>query len=159
MSYKDPVARREYSKLWMRKRRKNIDLTKVEKEKVADDLLGNACFFCGRTKGERKLVRHKRDGQPHQRNSVAGLVIKNPDDWALLCSFPCHIGVHWCMEVWRLSWDEIVKVFKVNSKERNSSRMMFLMAEAGLDDEPSNPSVAEKKKPLVKGSRLVTVSF
>lgn len=81
-----------------------------EKRKIADDLLGNECVFCGRTRDERKLLYHKKDGQHHSCNSFY-LVIKNPDDWALLC-YPCHGGVHWLMEVWRLSWDEIVEFYK-----------------------------------------------
>lgn len=114
-------GRLKQSREWRRKNPEKVVASskryKEKKRDEADDLLGNECFFCGRTRDEGKLLYHKKDGQPHSYTcEAAHLVIKNPDDWALVCHFPCHHGVHWCLEVWKLSWEETVEVFKANSR-------------------------------------------
>ena len=67
-------------------------------------LYKNRCFFCRVSK--KRLVFHEKSGKPHP-SKVAPFVLKNPDDFSLLC-IPCHKAVHWVMKYLRLSWEEIL---------------------------------------------------
>lgn len=124
MAYKDIEKRRANQKKWReanpekeatrrkRFREENPDYHGKHYQELrdeADGLLGNECFFCGRTrKDTKRLAYHKKDGQPHMTLPFR-LIRKNPDDWVLLCLLPCHTAVHWLMRVWNMSWEEIEK--------------------------------------------------
>ena len=93
-----------------KRRRKNEGRRKwrARKKAEAQSLVGNKCFFCGT---ERNLVFHEKQGRKHSSDSgvTAGLVLKNPDAFAVVCKYPCHTGVHFCMEFFGISWEDIVE--------------------------------------------------
>lgn len=74
------------------------------------NLFGNCCYFCSKGKDKRRLEFHKKDGNSHPLPSAI-LALKSPNEWTLLCR-PCHKGVHFCMEILEMTWDEIELYFK-----------------------------------------------
>lgn len=71
---------------------------------------GDSCFFCGHKKVG---IIHRKDGQPHKRLSLMSwkelidVVENHRDEYVRVCGL-CHAGVHWCMNVLRMTWDDIV---------------------------------------------------
>lgn len=91
---------------------------RVCRQKVLD-LFGNICFFCGAC--PKRLSFHEKFGKKHSSPS-SYLVLKNPDDWALVC-YGHHKGVHFCMKFLGMEWEEIearfVKEYKNSSEALN----------------------------------------
>lgn len=96
------AERKEYHNKWNREDRQR-------KRTEALELFGRKCCLCGRASPEKHLVFHRKDGLRHSLSNTAGLVLKNPKDWALVCRYRCHIGVHFCMNYLGMKWKEIVK--------------------------------------------------
>jgi len=72
-------------------------------------LFGDECYFCNVDNEERKLVIHRRDGRPHNRDILwreNGLGYLNPEDWVLLCR-KCHRYVHWAEDNLGLAWEDL----------------------------------------------------
>lgn len=70
--------------------------------------VGKNCFICD---SEHKLVCHRKDFKKHKR--IANLTLvqvlkENPEEYARLC-FPCHYGVHFAHNYFKLSWNDIVQ--------------------------------------------------
>lgn len=128
MPYKDIQAKRKYGREWQRRKRAGIQTR--TKEKLSDEELrqhkidykkkwlqrkreegnkvfGTICFLCG---GNVNLCLHEKSGTPHQRSCTERIALKNPDQWVKLC-YPCHKAVHWCMEHFKMSWEEIIERF------------------------------------------------
>ena len=102
---------RQYNKKYQEEHKERI--SKAYKEycqkirKKALRILGNKCFFCKRSN---KLEFHKKDGQPHRAGNALA-VLKNPEEFALLCAQPCHRSVHFCFNVLAIQWEEIEERF------------------------------------------------
>ena len=79
-----------------------------KKRKQAEELLGKKCFFCSRTNN---LVYHQIMGKKHRHDITAYYVIKDPNSFARLCH-PCHRAVHWLMDMFKWSWEDINKNLK-----------------------------------------------
>jgi len=91
-----------------KRRRKNVGRRKLraKNKERAFSILGDTCFFCG---GRRNLVFHEKNGVTHRGTPASSLVLKNPESFVVLCKYPCHTGIHFCMEYLRMSWDDIVE--------------------------------------------------
>lgn len=97
MPYKDREKRRAQERRWKRRQRKK-----------GIELLGGKCFFCGKDDDVR-FIFHRKDGQSHRKWNVAVLVLKNPEEWVLVCAGMCHGATHFCMNHLGMSWEEIEK--------------------------------------------------
>jgi hypothetical protein len=72
-------------------------------------LFGQECRICGVSKDERNLAIHRKDGTPHEEESLRRLSFLksvNPDEWASLC-VACHRGVHWAMGTLGMDWSTV----------------------------------------------------
>jgi hypothetical protein len=70
--------------------------------------IGKECFIC---KSSVRLACHRKDFKPHMRlaNLERGkLKMEKIEDYVRLC-FPCHYGVHWVHNYFKLSWEEIMQ--------------------------------------------------
>ena len=95
---KDKERRKQYQKEYLRKYRQRI-------REEADKIFGKKCYICDR---ERRLVFHKKDGEKHQHTLTALLALKNPEEYVKLCEW-CHKAVHWLMEWFDMTWEDIIK--------------------------------------------------
>jgi len=83
-----------------------------EKETVSElrkRLFGEKCSMC--ESHNRKLVIHRKDGRPHDRNflrSRENLEALDTDEWVLLCQ-KCHRYVHWAEEKLGIDWHDFEK--------------------------------------------------
>ncbi|MHA1480083.1 MAG: hypothetical protein ACTSQZ_01495 [Candidatus Thorarchaeota archaeon] len=69
-------------------------------------LFGEECSICG--SDTRRLVIHRKDGRPHNRNflrSRENLEALDTDEWTPLCQ-KCHRYVHWAEDILGLYWDD-----------------------------------------------------
>lgn len=82
------------SKMWFQKNRREVL-----------KLLGDDCLFCDYL--GINVVVHRKDGKVHKWSKILD-TLKNIDDYALLCPF-CHKVVHWIMEQFGFSWEQIIK--------------------------------------------------
>jgi len=102
---------KEYNKKYQEKNKEKIAeaykkyCQKIRKKALR--LLGDKCFFCKRNK---KLEFHKKDCQPHITGKNLA-VLKNPEEFALLCAQPCHGSVHFCFNILGITWEEIEERF------------------------------------------------
>lgn len=131
--YKDKQKNREYQREWARRKKlglptskKRVKLTENEIKKrnnecrrewrknlrkKRDEVFGIECFFCGISrKDNKRMFLHKKDGKRH-RSSTKELrkAIKEKEKWVLLCG-KCHEGVHFCMNIFGMRWNDIIKV-------------------------------------------------
>jgi len=68
---------------------------------------GNKCFLC---KYEKKLSFHEVNGNKHPiGNSTPYYIRKHPKDFVLVC-YRCHRGLHFCMNMLRLTWQQILSL-------------------------------------------------
>jgi len=77
----------------------------------ADKIFGTVCFICGKPPKNYRHALHRKDGTEHPDTNTAALAIKEPEKWVRLC-YHCHIGVHFCMEFFGWSWEEIVSFLR-----------------------------------------------
>lgn len=84
--------------------RAHVKQWRIQKRKEALKLLGSLCFVCGCN--QRKFVFHEKAGKAHS-SCTPFLVLQNPERFVLLCEFPCHQMVHFCMKYLRMTWIEI----------------------------------------------------
>ena len=78
-------------------------------EELRKTIFGDKCYFCGDNYEDRRLVIHRKDGEPHQSSllwSEVRLKSLNPDDWVALC-LKCHRYVHWAMENLNLTYKDL----------------------------------------------------
>lgn len=104
MGYIDVEQKKEYDRQYYQKHKEELDeyhrqynqrhkggIVELNKQyrlkwrRKALNIVGNICFFCGREEGE--------------------------DRWAPLCH-RCHKGVHFCMDVLKKTWEEIMELFQ-----------------------------------------------
>lgn len=84
----------------------------IENETISElrkRLFGEECNMCG--SDSRKLVIHRKDGRPHDRNflrSRENLEAIDTKEWVLLCQ-KCHRYVHWVEEKLGLNWQDFEK--------------------------------------------------
>lgn len=102
MTYKDKEKAREYYK----KRRDSYRL-------YALDTLGDTCVLCGRNEKNDSIVFHEKYGKPHKKfahcTSMKQLIhIIDKYHFTPLC-YRCHKGVHFCMDILDLHWEDIIK--------------------------------------------------
>jgi len=134
MPYKDKVQQREYQQEWARRKRagentKIVNKPKPTEEEIKikrreynkryrenlkrkiDNLLGTKCVICGEKR--KRMVAHEIYGNSHEGGGVKMKldVIKRPEDFRRLCSV-CHKGVHWVMEFFNMTWEEILEKLK-----------------------------------------------
>jgi hypothetical protein len=83
---------------------------KVELVEAGNSVFGKNCCVCN---GNNRLLLHQINGITHPNtNGTIGthrLALKNPTDFVKLC-YPCHIGVHWCMNIFNMEWKDIKKL-------------------------------------------------
>lgn len=103
----------EYNKQYREKHKEKLNknykkyIKKMRQEALR--ILGNKCFLCGQN---RKLEFHKKDGQPHNSGKAIG-VLRNPEEFVLLCIQPCHRGVHFCLKFLDMKWEEFEEMFLI----------------------------------------------
>ena len=73
----------------------------------AFELLGNSCVICDRS--DKVMVFHRIDGERHANTDTAKLVIAEPWKFTVLCKYPCHVSVHWCMIYLNMKWKDILE--------------------------------------------------
>ncbi len=69
-------------------------------------LFGEECIICG--SDTRRLVIHRKDGRPHNRNFLRlreNLEALDTDEWTPLCQ-KCHRYIHWAEDILGLEWDD-----------------------------------------------------
>jgi hypothetical protein len=133
MPFKNIEDKQNYQKNWMRNKRagnptrltpllteeerlkrKKLNSKKqgkklrTKKKLLIRSILGNTCFFCGRP---RRLNGHRKDGTNHIRFydlpfSELEAELKS-QKYVLLC-YECHKGVHWCMKILKMTWEDII---------------------------------------------------
>lgn len=134
MPYVDVEQKKEYDKRYYQKHKEELDeyhrqynqrhkrrIVELSKQyrlkwrRKALNIVGDTCFFCGREEGEdrwKRLDIHRKDGKSHKQNvNNYKNILKNPEDWTPLCH-RCHKGVHFCMDVLKKTWEEIVELFQ-----------------------------------------------
>ncbi len=82
------------------------------RKKIVEKILGNKCYFCGREGNEEyRLQSHRKDGKKH--NNLGDGMPKvefdkevNSGKYVRVCII-CHRGVHWCMKILGMNWDNI----------------------------------------------------
>ena len=78
---------------------------------MKDIYCGNKCYFCSY---EERKIAHRMDGKKHKPFKMMGIVEYEEElktgEYITVC-FKCHMHIHWCMSVLKLSWKEIVKLF------------------------------------------------
>lgn len=104
----DKKKAKERRRRYRRKHQKELNaynlVYRKRKREEAIKLLGGQCYFCSHAS---HLNFHKKSGGKHGFNSSSPyLVLKNPEEWALVC-VNCHKAVHWCMRHLGFSWEEI----------------------------------------------------
>lgn len=92
---------RDIERLWQRNYRRN-------NRERAFTLLGSRCCFCPQF-NKKALVFHEIHGKPHITNDAFRTVLRNPENFVVLCK-KCHTGVHFCMEVLGFTWKDIARL-------------------------------------------------
>lgn len=131
MPYKDKQKNREYQREWSRRKRLGLPTRttvplsdderkkrhrtyqkeyRIQKRREAVKLLGNQCFICG---SKKSLACHNKLGTPHHTSQTYVLVVKNPERFVRLCR-KCHNGIHWVMERFNMTWEEIIERVDMN---------------------------------------------
>lgn len=98
-----------------RPRKSNPELSKQYREKLKAEvilILGDKCFICGR---KRRIICHRKSGEPHSTGNTFRMVLDNPDEWVRLDEW-CHKAVHWNMEYFNMPWEEIIERLKYLKK-------------------------------------------
>jgi predicted HNH restriction endonuclease len=74
-------------------------------------LFGGKCQICGRS--DRQFAFHQKYGKSHGTKSRTHLLaLASPEDFALVCKFPCHRFVHNCMDIFSMTWIEVMQFVK-----------------------------------------------
>jgi len=105
-----PLSKEEVKKRIKERQRKYSESSIRRKQELKKKLLGNICFICGRA--DCRLRAHRKDGKIHKDLFALGSEerLKNElqsGDYVHLC-YRCHKGVHFCMDVLGLSWENII---------------------------------------------------
>lgn len=133
MPYKDPEKQREYQREWARRKRASLPTRttpklsekerrqhklecqrryKGHRKQVIKEAFGTKCFFCNR--GHQMTV-HRKDGKNHKKLSdmslkELGSLIKNEKDKYILLCYGCHKAIHWVMENFGFTWEQIISL-------------------------------------------------
>ena len=84
--------------------KKKMSIWKRNRKRALKEL-GNKCVVCKRSVN---LIIHRKDGMPHPNTDTALLYFEEPEEYALVCKYPCHTGVHFCMKYLGMDWDDII---------------------------------------------------
>lgn len=84
-----------------------------ERQEQIKDAFENECYFCDAFK---KLLIHRKDGQPHVWGASLD-VLRNINDYTLLCCY-CHTGIHWCMKHLGFTWDDVLKYKEIKNEKK-----------------------------------------
>ncbi|MEM2338686.1 MAG: hypothetical protein QXW83_00615 [Nitrososphaerales archaeon] len=69
---------------------------------------GNKCNICGAIKT--RLFLHEIHGLKHQKNIITATHSgRKLDNFVLLCN-RCHKGVHFCLEILKINWEQVVSL-------------------------------------------------
>jgi predicted HNH restriction endonuclease len=104
-----------------------------EKE-LRDKLFGSSCAICGSSLKAKSLPIHEKNGLNHLEREA----LKRPEDFVRLCII-CHKGVHWCMEQFGMSWDDILEHL-INRRKYGSCSVLA----AGMSELPRLKASANK---------------
>ena len=99
---------------------------KQKKIDIIENKFGSCCFLCKDT--ERMYQLHRKDGKPHKYLSnmnLKELEEIDTDLYVRLCYY-CHKSVHWCMDVLKLAWDDIIEIRNRGWCWFDSSRLGFI---------------------------------
>jgi hypothetical protein len=83
------------------------------------DMFGDECEVCQRHREDVKLILHRKDGEPHHRNSTwtqEFVKTVDPDDWVMLC-IRCHNGIHWLMKRLGVKWNQVASSLEIENYE------------------------------------------
>lgn len=81
---------------------RNLEI-RAKRRNELEQILGTKCKICGK---EKRIICHRKNGEPHESKDTYKMVLEHPEDWIRLCEF-CHKGVHWAMKHLNMSWDDI----------------------------------------------------
>ncbi len=135
MPYKDIKVQKEYQRKWYLRKKQGLPTKTVislsEEERIKRrratiqkackkkrflrkqakyDKLGDICRICSRK--QYNLHAHRKDGKPHKEfHALTNEEYKKELDsgeYVHLC-YRCHKGVHFCLDILKLTWSEIIK--------------------------------------------------
>lgn len=92
-----------------------VAATKAAQE-MRSNIFGDDCFFCGEIPEDKRLVIHRKDGNPHEQGDtwdIEKLQNLKRDEWAPVCN-KHHRYVHWAMDWAYMTWEDIESAFLGN---------------------------------------------
>lgn len=105
--------KRKYYASHRKQRRKHNKKHFEKRRTLLIKAFGNECFLCNQKK--KKLIIHRKDGKKHvnfwaiKMEKLINHIKNHKDEYVKLC-YTCHLNVHWLMNIFKMSWEDIIKL-------------------------------------------------